>query len=137
MNEKKNTAKFTIQFNPEIATHLKAIKILNSISPRGKAQIITDALLMYNAAYGLIDVTNTDDLVINTPKYQSPASDAIKKAVSEDNYHDDTLVLEYDNVFDENDSDDTDENEHDSVYDSIFAQSLQGMGFNNSGSEDT
>ena len=54
--DKKNSTKFTIQFNPRVSSHLKAIKILNSVQPRSKAQLIADALLLYNQTLGLIDV---------------------------------------------------------------------------------
>jgi hypothetical protein len=123
MNEKKNTAKFTIQFNPSIAAHLKAIKILNSVPPRSKAQLITDALLLYNQTLGLADVTTTEDVVINVPEVKKTASKKIFDDEQVNEPVDETVILdEYD--YDE----DEPETENDEFND-IFAQSLMSMGF--------
>lgn len=128
MNEKKNTAKFTIQFNPNVATHLKAIKILNSMPPRSKAQIITDALLMYNSAYGIVDITNTDDIIINLPaknRTQKKNTTVNTTPKTEDS----SLILEYDED-DYSEDDFIDDEGNDGEYDSVLARSLMGMSFN-------
>lgn len=124
--DKKNSTKFTIQFNPRVSSHLKAIKILNSVQPRSKAQLIADALLLYNQTLGLIDVSTTDDVIINIPtktppKKVKPATTSIEKTFEKD----DSITLD---DYDDFDDDETNDNE----YDNVFAQSLMSMGFTES-----
>ena len=47
VGDKKIGTKFTIQFSPTNPAHIRAAEILNSVSPRGKAQHIANALLCY------------------------------------------------------------------------------------------
>jgi len=49
MKDKKDNARFTIQFNLNNPLHTQAVEVLNGQSPRGKAQYITTAILHYES----------------------------------------------------------------------------------------
>ena len=58
MENKKSGTRFTIQFNLTDPAHIRAAEILNSVSPRGKAQHIANALLCYESHGEFPDKTN-------------------------------------------------------------------------------
>lgn len=57
MAVKKDRTKYTIKFNETSLTHIKAMRILESLPARGNAQFIADALVFYNEAFGFYDVS--------------------------------------------------------------------------------
>jgi len=47
MKNKKDSKKFTIQFNQDNPLHIQVADILNGLNPRSKARFIADAILHY------------------------------------------------------------------------------------------
>ena len=71
MSKKKDMTRFGIRFNPAIESHRKAIKFLNEISERGKADHIATALLMYNDMLHLVNTDNIDEYNIEFPDIET------------------------------------------------------------------
>ena len=148
MKNKKNPTRFTVRFNPKILSHLQAMKVINSVSERGKAQLIADALLLYNQTIHSVDVSNVDDIVElvsqaeieaekesenNTnEKENKKEMKEVEKTTSEEKIdsgdteddNDGFLELEYDD-----DDDEYDEYEEDDAFDKLIKDNLAMMGF--------
>ena len=141
MKNKKNPTRFTVRFNPKILSHLQALKIINSVSERGKAQLIADALLLYNQTIHSVDVSNVDDIVelvsqaeieAEKEKENKKEMKEVEKTTSEEKIdsgdteddNDGFLELEYDD-----DDDEYDEYEEDDAFDKLIKDNLAMMGF--------
>ena len=142
MKKKKNPTRFTVKFNPKILSHLQAMKIINSISERGKAQLIADALLLYNQTIHSVDISNVDDIVelvsqaeieAEKEKENKKEMKEVEKTTSEkkiesgdtEDDNDGFLELEYD----DDDEDEYDEYEEDDAFDKLIKDNLAMMGF--------
>lgn len=145
MKNKKNPTRFTVRFNPKILSHLQALKIINSVSERGKAQLIADALLLYNQTIHSVDVSNVDDIVelvsqaeieAEKEKENKKEMKEVEKTTSEkkiesvekedtEDENDGFLELEYD----DDDEDEYDEYEEDDAFDKLIKDNLAMMGF--------
>lgn len=142
MKNKKNPTRFTVRFNPKILSHLQALKIINSVSERGKAQLIADALLLYNQTIHSVDVSNVDDIVelvsqaeieAEKEKENKKEMKEVEKTTSEEKIdsgdteddNDGFLELEYD----DDDEDEYDEYEEDDAFDKLIKDNLAMMGF--------
>ena len=135
MKNKKNPTRFTVRFNPKILSHLQAMKVINSVSERGKAQLIADALLLYNQTIHSVDVSNVDDIVelvsqaeieAEKEKENKKEMKEVEKTTSEEKIDDNDgfLELEYDD-----DDDEYDEYEEDDAFDKLIKDNLAMMGF--------
>jgi hypothetical protein len=141
MKNKKNPTRFTVRFNPKILSHLQAMKVINSVSERGKAQLIADALLLYNQTIHSVDVSNVDDIVelvsqaeieAEKEKENKKEMKEVEKTTSEEKIdsgdteddNDGFLELEYDD-----DDDEYDEYEEDDAFDKLIKDNLAMMGF--------
>ena len=141
MKNKKNPTRFTVRFNPKILSHLQAMKVINSVSERGKAQLIADALLLYNQTIHSVDVSNVDDIVelvsqaeieAEKEKENTKEMKEVEKTTSEEKIdsgdteddNDGFLELEYDD-----DDDEYDEYEEDDAFDKLIKDNLAMMGF--------
>lgn len=68
MTAKKNAARYTIKFDPDIPSHQEAMQTLDE-QGRGKAALIAEAIRIRNALYSL----NADALaeLLNKPEHES------------------------------------------------------------------
>lgn len=144
MKNKKNPTRFTVRFNPKILSHLQAMKIINSVSERGKAQLIADALLLYNQTIHCVDISNVDDIVglvsqaeieAEKEKKNKKEMKEVEKTTSEkkiesvekedtEDENDGFLELEYDD-----DEYDDEYEEDDDAFDNLIKENLAMMGF--------
>lgn len=145
MKNKKNPTRFTVRFNPKILSHLQAMKVINSVSERGKAQLIADALLLYNQTIHSVDVSNVDDIVelvsqaeieAEKEKENKKEMKEVEKTTSEkkiesvekedtEDENDGFLELEYD----DDDEYDDEYEEDDDAFDNLIKENLAMMGF--------
>lgn len=125
MKKKKFPTKYTINFDSKSISHLKAMKILDSVSVRSKAQLIAEALLLYNRTLELIDVSSVDD--IQTKISEAETYEPKKKSKSRP----EKIVLELeddDENFIDIDDDEYDDEYEDNAFSDVFKQNLMSMG---------
>lgn len=138
MGEKKNKERLSIKFDPTIASNVQAMRILETVSQRKQAQVIAEALVLYNQIYGLTDTVNSLAASVVIPQNLNSIQ-PIPQAPPEP--HTDTTIPaessfadEYNahlNSDDDFDYEEDDEEYDDEAYDDIFAGSLADMGLDN------